>query len=157
MPLLIRKSELWKSAGKQIYIPLCLYLYLWWNIRPSFCTYLHSTMPLLIRRAGEGSELLCVFTFHYASTYTEENLYWCTWQNQFTFHYASTYTAHWQYPERVDKYLHSTMPLLILRSFISYTSCPFNLHSTMPLLIPFRQYSISRSIRFTFHYASTYT
>ena len=58
-----------RCAG--IYIPLCFYLY---GAREALM------------------QTLITFTFHYASTYTSENIRVCELYDWFTFHYASTYT-----------------------------------------------------------------
>ena len=113
MPLLIRSRSRSRGTEKLIYIPLCLYLYI-------------STI--------QDGNIVTLFTFHYASTYTDirydnEGKYHiyiplCLYLYIapagstfipliFTFHYASTYTRDQLLYFRSDQNLHSTMPLLI--------------------------------------------
>ena len=102
------------NAVKEIYIPLCFYLYKFSQGGNSpILADLHSTMFLLIRRAGTSLTSCSIFTFHYVSTYTPSALS------------EASYPLH----------LHSTMFLLI--PAISYTAFPqiSHLHSTMFLLI----------------------
>ena len=114
----------------QLYIPLCFYLYLTSGFRKSGNMFsLHSTMLLLIRDfkgQGNGSDL--IFTFHYASTYTDIGSLKMTGQSS----------------------LHSTMLLLIRRLCSNTTLILSPLHSTMLLLIPCEK-SWTSSTRFSLH------
>ena len=75
----------------------------------------------------------------------------------FTFHYASTYTQRYRDPQSSMLNLHSTMLLLIPSPTGSLLSGWLYLHSTMLLLIPATAGYSGAATAFTFHYASTYT
>ena len=118
-----------------IYIPLCFYFigakaY----ILNTGKLHLHSTMLLLYLERESKDRIQVRFTFHYASTLSE------------------------QMPRGVvvHLHLHSTMLLLYPRRLcIAYRNL-YNLHSTMLLLYRFSVLSKSTAyISFTFHYAST--
>ena len=79
---------------KNIYIPLCFYLYGYVLDARQGKTHLHSTMLLLILTGAIVAVLSYIlFTFHYASTYTQSAALLSPCEFPFTFHYASTYTA----------------------------------------------------------------
>ena len=103
--------------------------------------------------------LLCTskFTFHYASTYTDDSV---TTRINGTIYIPLCFYLYEEpavSAEPAEPDLHSTMLLLIQILDAPRHVSGWNLHSTMLLLIRLDAYTQKLADIFTFHYASTYT
>ena len=74
---------------------------------------------------------------------------------EFTFHYASTLSEESRIRSTIEPHLHSTMLLLYQTANVHTAILHANLHFTMLLLYPDRILYKQGSTEFTFHYAST--
>ena len=92
MLLLIHLHRSHPCKSDKIYIPLCFYLYFESDKIVNTKLDLHSTMLLLILALLYVRNQDLSFTFHYASTYTDNAKKKIIPFINFTFHYASTYT-----------------------------------------------------------------
>ena len=119
--------------------------------------YLHSTMLLLYPCFGE-SALACEpeFTFHYASTLSEQTHCQQITRSKFTFHYASTLSQRdVETDTKTSCYLHSTMLLLYRVHYMQvHLFTRFTFHYASTLSHPGAK-SRDNCTEFTFHYAST--
>ena len=107
---------------------------------------------LLLYPDGSNSraDLQSEFTFHYASTISEEDWHAEIREDIFTFHYASTISLNQGSGTARRLHLHSTL-LLLYRSRLSGTQgCVSDLHSTM-LLLYHSTYADKRAWVFDLH------
>ena len=171
-----------KGRIAHIYIPLCFYLYVSACLLNAFSAFdLHSTMLLLIHqktviRAVKENIYIPLCFYLYACPKEYIHLFWL-----FTFHYASTYTQHhpnlrelgWLIYIPLCFYLYITISSTIRNSLIIYIPLCFYLYGLLMfagdiyflIYIPLcfylykhfsKMYGKIRYL-FTFHYASTYT
>ena len=160
MPLLIQIAKILYSISFPIYIPLCLYLYqIAWTMVSWSKTYLHSTMPLLIRtRASERLHPLKIYIplclYLYSSGLSKNRFFNQIYIPLCLYLYLSSAAL----SAFFHCYLHSTMPLLIQLCGLSGRrpggAFTFHYASTYTAAGAGRS---GRIYTFTFHYASTYT
>ena len=141
-----------------IYIPLCFYFIL--PCIPQRCEVqldLHSTMLLLYPQTGIAAAAAVVYLHStMLLLYHMRHAFWCYEHLLFTFHYASTLSEDRLHVLVLRLHLHSTMLLLypIAPMLVSSELCSFTFHYASTLSMPCSQLAALPS-SFTFHYAST--